>query len=103
VTRKIVLDVPGGMQKIHRRFECWRSWRQGRLRLRRHWASLWTPPGSRSTKILRREYAKLKHHESAALVKRRTASPTEFLELVRHLGGPPIHGLKARRRRISPH
>ena len=76
------------MQRIYRRFERWRSSHQTRLPIP---PALWASAAEaarehgvfRTAKILRLEYAKLKRlAESAAPVKRRAASPAEFLELV---------------------
>jgi hypothetical protein len=88
MTRKTVPDVPDGMQKIYRRFKRWRSSHQGRSPIPK---ALWASAAEvalehgvfRTATILRLEYAKLKRMtKSAAPVKRRAASPAEFLELV---------------------
>ena len=95
MTHKTVPDVPDGMQKIYRRFERWRSSHQGRLPIPK---ALWASAAEvarehgvfRTATILRLEYAKLKRMtKSAAPVKRRTASPAEFLELVAPPMAPP--------------
>jgi len=94
MTHKTVPDVPDGMQKIYRRFERWRSSHQGRLPIPE---ALWASAAAvarehgvfRTATILRLEYAKLKRMtKSAAPVKRRAASPAEFLELVGPQGMP---------------
>ena len=99
MTHKTVLDVPDGMQKIYRLFERWRSSHQGRLPIPK---ALWASAAEvarkhgvfRTTTILRLEYAKLKRMtKSAAPVKRRTASPAEFLELVAPQVAPSESGL----------
>ena len=99
MTHKTVLDVPDGMQKIYRRFERWRSSHQGRLPIPK---ALWASAAEaarehgvfRTATILRLEYAKLKRMtKSAAPVKRRTASPAEFLELVAPQVAPAGSGL----------
>jgi transposase-like protein len=87
------------MQKIYRRFERWRSSHQGRLPIPK---ALWASAAEvarehgvfRTATILRLEYAKLKRMtKSAAPVKRRTASPAEFLELVAPQVAPSGPGL----------
>ena len=92
MTDKAAAEIPDGMQRIYRRFERWRSSHQNRLPIP---SALWTSAAEaarehgvfRTAKILRLEYAKLKRlAESAAPVKRRAASPAEFLELV----APPV-------------
>jgi hypothetical protein len=99
MTHKTVPDVPDGMQKIYRRFERWRSSHQGRLPIPK---ALWASAAEvarehgvfRTATILRLEYAKLKRMtKSAALVKRRAASPAEFLELVAPQVAPAGPGL----------
>jgi hypothetical protein len=99
MTHKTVPDVPDGMQKIYRRFERWRSSHQGRLPIPK---ALWASAAEvarehgvfRTATILRLEYAKLKRMtKSAAPVKRRTASPAEFLELVAPQVAPSGPGL----------
>ena len=99
MARKTALDVPDGMQKIYRRFERWRSSHQGRLPIPK---ALWASAAEvarehgvfRTATILRLEYAKLKRMtKSAAPVKRRTASPAEFLELVAPQVAPSGPGL----------
>jgi hypothetical protein len=96
---KTVPDVPDGMQKVYRRFERWRSSHQGRLPIPK---ALWASAAEvarehgafRTATILRLEYAKLKRMtKSAAPVKRRTASPAEFLELVAPQAVPAGPGL----------
>ena len=96
---KEVLEVPTGMQRIYRRFERWRSSHQGRLPIPK---ALWASAAEvarehgvfRTATILRLEYAKLKRMtKSAAPVKRRTASPAEFLELVAPQVAPAGPGL----------
>jgi hypothetical protein len=65
MTTKAVLEVPPGMQRIHRRFERWRSSHQGRLPIPE---ALWASAAAvarehgvfRTAKILRLEYGKLK-------------------------------------------
>jgi hypothetical protein len=88
MTHKTVPDIPDGMRKICRRFERWRSSHQGRLPIPK---ALWASAAEvarehgvfRTAKILRLEYAKLKHMTmSAAPVKRRRLLSAEFLELV---------------------
>ena len=86
MTTKAVLEVPPGMQRIHRRFERWRSSHQGRLPIPE---ALWASAAAvarehgvfRTAKILRLEYGKLKRMaaESDAPA---TATPAESLELV---------------------
>jgi transposase-like protein len=87
------------MQKICGRFERWRSSHQGRLPIPK---ALWASAAEvarehgvfRTATILRLEYAKLKRMtKSAAPVKRRTASPAEFLELVAPQVAPAGPGL----------
>jgi transposase-like protein len=100
MTHKTVLDVPDGMQKIYRLFERWRSSQQGRLPIPK---TLWASAAEvarehgvfRTAKILRLEYAKLKRmtKSAAPAVKRRTASPAEFLELVSPQVAPSGSGL----------
>ena len=99
MTHKTALDVPYGMQKIYRRFERWRSSHQGRLPIPK---ALWASAAEvarehgvfRTATILRLEYAKLKRMtKSAAPVKRRAASPAEFLELVAPQVAPSGPGL----------
>ena len=88
MTTKAVLEVPPGMQRIHRRFERWRSSHQGRLPIPE---ALWASAAAvarehgvfRTAKILRLEYGKLKRMaESDAPARRALAPPAEFLELV---------------------
>ena len=88
MTTKAVLEVPPGMQRIHRRFERWRSSHQGRLPIPE---ALWASAAAvarehgvfRTAKILRLEYGKLKRMaESDAPARRTLAPPAEFLELV---------------------
>jgi|HubBroStandDraft_6_1064221.scaffolds.fasta_scaffold259022_2 hypothetical protein len=95
MTHKTVPDVPDGMQKVYQRFERWRSSHQGRLPIPK---ALWASAAEvarehgvfRTATILRLEYAKLKRMtKSAAPVKRRRASPAEFLELVAPPMAPP--------------
>jgi hypothetical protein len=99
MTHKTAPDVPDGMQKIYRRFERWRSSHQGRLPIPK---ALWASAAEvarehgvfRTAAILRLEYAKLKRMtKSAAPVKRRAASPAEFLELVAPQVAPSGPGL----------
>jgi transposase-like protein len=99
MTHKTVPDVPDGMQKIYQRFERWRSSHQGRLPIPK---ALWASAAEvarehgvfRTATILRLEYAKLKRMtKSAAPVKRRAASPAEFLELVAPQVAPSGSGL----------
>ena len=94
MTHKTVPDVPDGVQKIYRRFERWRSSHQGRLPIPK---ALWASAAEvarehgvfRTATILRLEYAKVKRMtKSAAPVKRRAASPAEFLELVAPQAAP---------------
>jgi hypothetical protein len=88
MTTKAVLEVPPGLQRIHRRFERWRSSHQGRLPIPE---ALWASAAAvarehgvfRTAKILRLEYGKLKRMaESDAPARRALAPPAEFLELV---------------------
>ena len=88
MTTKAVLEVPPGMQRIHRRFERWRSSHQGRLPIPE---ALWASAAAvarehgvfRTAKILRLEYGKLKRMvETAVPVRRAPAPSAEFLELV---------------------
>ena len=88
MTTKAVLEVPPGMQRIHRRFERWRSSHQGRLPIPE---ALWASAAAvarehgvfRTAKILRLEYGKLNRMvETAAPVRRAPAPSAEFLELV---------------------
>jgi hypothetical protein len=99
MTDKTVPDVPDSMEKIYRRFERWRSSHQTRLPIP---SALWASAAAaarehgvfRTAKILRLEYAKLKRlAESAAPVRRRAASPAEFLELVAPQVAPSGSGL----------
>jgi hypothetical protein len=99
MTHKTVPDVPDGMQKVYQRFERWRSSHQGRLPIPK---ALWASAAEvarehgvfRTATILHLEYAKLKRMtKSAAPVKRRTASPAEFLELVAPQVAPAGPGL----------
>ena len=99
MTHNTAPDVPNGMQKICRRFERWRSSHQGRLPIPK---ALWASAAEvarkhgvfRTATILRLEYAKLKRMtKSAAPVKRRTASPAEFLEFVAPRVAPSESGL----------
>src|ERR1700685_2654832 len=88
MTHKTVPDVPDGMQKVYQRFERWRSSHQGRLPIPKALGASAAEVARdhgvfRTATILRLEYAKLKRMtKSAAPVKRRAASPAEFLELV---------------------
>jgi hypothetical protein len=88
MTSKALPEVPPGMQRIHRRFERWRSSHQGRLPIPE---ALWASAAAvarehgvfRTAKILRLEYGKLKRMvESDAPARRAPAPPAEFLELV---------------------
>jgi hypothetical protein len=88
MTTKTLPGVPVGMQRIHRRFERWRSSHQGRLPIPE---ALWASAAAvarehgvfRTAKILRLEYGKLKRMvETAAPVRRAPAPSAEFLELV---------------------
>ena len=99
MTTKAVLEVPPGMQRIHRRFERWRSSHQGRLPIPE---ALWASAAAvarehgvfRTAKILRLEYGKLKRMaESDAPARRALAPPAEFLELVAPQGVPSGPGL----------
>ena len=99
MTDKAAPELPDGMRRIYRRFERWRSAHQTRLPIP---PALWASAAEaarehgvfRTAKILRLEYAKLKRlAESAAPVKRRAASPTEFLELVAPQVAPSGLGL----------
>ena len=98
MTDKAAPELPDGMRRIYRRFERWRSSHQTRRPIP---PALWASAAAaardhgvfRTAKILRLEYAKLKRMtESAAPVKRRTASP-EFLELVAPQVAPSGSGL----------
>src|ERR1035438_250481 len=88
MTTKGVLEVPPGMQRIHRRFERWRSSHQGRMPIPEAlWASAAAVArergGFRTAKNLGLEYGKLKRMaESDAPARRAPAPPAEFLELV---------------------
>jgi hypothetical protein len=92
MTTKAVLEVPPGMQRIHRRFERWRSSHQGRLPIPE---ALWASAAAvarehgvfRTAKILRLEYGKLKRMAESE-VRRALAPPAEFLELVAPQGVP---------------
>jgi hypothetical protein len=99
MTDKAAPELPDGMRRIYRRFERWRSSHQTRLPIP---PALWASAGAaarehgvfRTAKILRLEYAKLKRlAESARPVKRRAASPAEFLELVAPQPAPSGPGL----------
>jgi hypothetical protein len=88
-----------GMRRTYRRFERWRSSHQTRLPIP---PALWASAAAaarehgvlRTAKILRLEYAKLKRlAESATPVKRKSASPAEFLELVAPQVAPSEPGL----------
>ena len=77
------------MQRVYRRLERWRSSHQGRLPIP---AGLWSSAAEvarehgvgRTAKILRLEHGKLKRmmQSSTPAVRRATAPPTGFLELV---------------------
>jgi transposase-like protein len=99
MTDKAEPELPHGMRRLYRRFERWRSSHQNRLPIP---AALWASAAAAArehgvfftAKILRLEYAKLKRlAESAAPVRRRVASPAEFLELVAPPMAPPGSGL----------
>jgi hypothetical protein len=99
MTDKAAPELPDGMRRIYRRFERWRSSHQTRLPIP---PALWAAAAAaarehgvfRTAKILRLEYAKLKRMtKSAAPVKRRAASPAEFLELVAPEVAPAGPGL----------
>jgi hypothetical protein len=99
MTDKAAPELPDGMQRIYRRFERWRSSHQRRLAIP---PALWACAAAaarqhgvfRTAKILRLEYGKLKRlAESAAPVKRRVVSPTEFLELIPPQGASSGSGL----------
>jgi len=99
MTDKAAPELPDGMRRIYRRFERWRSAHQTRLPIP---PALWAAAAEaarehgvfRTARILRLEYAKLKRlAESAAPVKGRAASPTEFLELVAPQVAPSGLGL----------
>jgi hypothetical protein len=87
MTTKAVLEVPPSMQRIHRRFERWRSSHQGRLPIPE---ALWTSAAAvarehgvfRTAKILRLEYGKLKRMAESDAPSTATAPTAEFLELV---------------------
>jgi hypothetical protein len=99
MTPKTAPELPDGMRRIYRRFERWRSSHQTRLPIP---PALWASAAAaarehgvfRTAKILRLEYAKLKRlAESATPVKRKSASPAEFLELVAPQVAPSEPGL----------
>jgi hypothetical protein len=99
MTEKAAPELPDGMRRIYRRFERWRSSHQTRLPIP---LALWMSAAAaarehgvfRTAKILRLEYGKLKRlAESAAPVRRRAASPAEFLELVAPQAAPSGSGL----------
>jgi hypothetical protein len=99
MTDKAAPELPDGMRRIYRRFERWRSSHQTRLPIP---SALWASAAAaareygvfRTAKILRLEYAKLKRlAESPVPVKRRAASPAEFLELVAPQVSPSGSGL----------
>ena len=99
MTTKAVLEVPPGMQRIHRRFERWRSSHQGRLPIPE---ALWASAAAvarehgvfRTAKILHLEYGKLKRMAASATPVRRASTPhAEFLELVAPHGTPAGPGL----------
>jgi hypothetical protein len=99
MTDKAAPELPDGMRRIYRRFERWRSSHQTRLPIP---SALWASAAAaarehgvfRTAKILRLEYAKLKRlAESAAPVRRRAASPAEFLELLAPQAAPSGPGL----------
>src|SRR2546423_11352937 len=87
MTTKTLPDVPVGMRRVHRRFERWRSSRQGRLPIPE---ALWASAAAvarehgvfRTAKILRLEYGKLKRMAESEAPATATARPAEFLELV---------------------
>jgi hypothetical protein len=99
MTDKTAPELPDGMRRIYRRFERWRSSHQTRWPIP---PALWASAAAaarehgvfRTAQILRLEYAKLKRlAESPAPVKRRAASPAEFLELIAPPGTPAGSGL----------
>jgi hypothetical protein len=99
MTDKAAPELPDGMRRIYRRFERWRSSHQNRLPIP---PALWASAAAaarehgvfRTATILRLEYVKLKRlAESATPVKRRAASPAEFLELVAPQVAPAGSGL----------
>ena len=99
MTTKAVLEVPPGMQRIHRRFERWRSSHRGRLPIPK---ALWAAAAEvarehgvfRTAKILHLEYGKLKRMAASATpVRRASTPPAEFLELVAPQETPAGPGL----------
>src|SRR5450755_670533 len=99
MTTKTLPEVPGGMQRIYRRFERWRSSHRGRLPIPK---GLWAAAAEvarehgvfRTAKILRLEHGKLKRMaEVARPAVRHAPAPAEFLELVALQGAPPWTGL----------
>jgi len=98
MTTKAVLEVPPGMQRIHRRFERWRSSHQGRLPIPE---ALWASAAAvarehgvfRTAKILRLECGKLKRMAESDAPATATAPTAEFLELVAPQGVPSGPGL----------
>jgi hypothetical protein len=94
MTTKPLPEIPVGMQRICRRFERWRSSHRSRLPIPE---ALWASAAEvarehgvfRTAKILRLEHAKLKRMVAlAAPVRRATAPPSGFLELVTPQGVP---------------
>ncbi|MGH9608804.1 MAG: hypothetical protein ACRD34_03930 [Bryobacteraceae bacterium] len=85
---KAQAEVPAGMRRISRRFERWRSSRQGRLPIpERLWASAAEAAREhgvfRTAKVLRLEYGKLRRMAEAATPRKRLSAPrATFLELM---------------------
>jgi hypothetical protein len=88
MVRKRQPDIPFGMEKVHRRFERWRSSHRGRLAIPE---TLWTAAAEsarehgvfRTAKVLRLEYAKLKQMtRSMGTGKAAKTKPPAFFELV---------------------
>ena len=99
MTAKALREIPTGMQRVHRRFERWRSSHRGRLPIPE---GLWACAAEvarehgvfRTAKVLRLEYGKLKRLVESASPRRRAGAgcppgPATFLELV----PPPATGL----------
>ena len=89
MTAQTLPEVPTGMQRVYRRLERWRSSHRGRLPIP---PTLWASAAEvareygvgRTAKILRLEHGKLKRMMTSVTpaVRRATASPAGFLELV---------------------
>ena len=81
-------DIPGGMQKVHRRLERWRKTRRGRAPIPK---GLWEAAGrlareygvNPTSKALGLEFNKLRSFaESGKEARKEVTAPPQFLELV---------------------